>query len=167
MVAALTLAYPPQAALSQLGGPGFGCMSAPGGAVCTVDKLAAGGSATLTLELLAPQMTTVFNVSAQAKSALPDPIPENNFATLLVKIDDSIVGPGPGPDPDPTDPMPKKPQPEGKGCSYSAQVASRAAPQTGLFVHALVLALAGLGMRGRRRRAASGSSDAKAENNAA
>jgi hypothetical protein len=95
MPALLTLAYPPTAALGMLGGAGFGCQSAAGGAVCTLDKLAAGGSATLSMTLVAPLVETIFNVSAQAKAPQPDPVPENNFVTLLVKN----AAPGPGGDP--------------------------------------------------------------------
>ncbi len=48
-----------------------------------MDKLAAGRSATLSMVLVPPLEATVFNVSAQVKSAIPDPVPENNFVTML------------------------------------------------------------------------------------
>lgn len=116
MPAVLTLAYPPTAALANLGGAGFGCMSAAGGAVCTLDSLAAGSSATLGMSLIAPSTQTVFNVSLQGQSAIPDPVPENNFVTVLIRNET----PGPTPGPDPMQPDFPKEMPKAGGCSVSA-----------------------------------------------
>lgn len=150
--AVLTLAYPPTAALSQLGGPGWGCQSAAGGAACTLDKLPAAGSATLTMEIIAPMELALFNVSAQTKAATPDPVPENNFVTVLIKNDGT--GPGPGlPDlggvntPDLANPGTAGTDPGG-GCSYTQSSRPPIAP-----LGAALVLLAACKLPRRRRRA--------------
>ncbi len=147
---ALTLAYPPTAALAQLGGPGWGCQSAAGGAACTLDKLAAGGSATLTMQLIAPAELALFNVSAQAKAATPDPVPENNFVTVLIRND--RLGPGPllpdlgasTPDLSHLGPATEP----GGGCSYGRTEPRRGAPLDALLA---LLAVAWLSTGAARR----------------
>lgn len=113
----LTLSYPPTAALAELMGPGFGCQSAAGGGVCTLDKLAAGQIATLSMVLVAPGTQTIFNVAAQAKSAIPDPRPEDNFVTLLVKNEEVKTGDDL--------PIPPTPPSAGGGCSAAGLPAGR------------------------------------------
>lgn len=105
----VTLSYPPTAALAELMGAGFGCQSAAGGGVCTLDKLPAGQLATLSMVLVAPATQTIFNVAAQAKSAIPDPKPEDNFVTLLVKNEEVKTGDDL--------PLPPSPPPPSGGCS--------------------------------------------------
>jgi hypothetical protein len=132
MPVALTLSYPPTAALSELGGPGFGCQSATGGAVCTLDKLPAGQNATLSMVLVAPGTQTIFNVAAQAKSAIPDPKPEDNFVTLLVKNEEVKTGDDL--------PIPPSPPPSAGGCSLGG-LPSDGGGLRGLVALGLVLGL--------------------------
>jgi hypothetical protein len=82
-------------------------------------------------------MQTIFNVAAQAKSAIPDPKPEDNFVTLLVKNEEVKTGDDL--------PLPPSPPPSG-GCSVGGLSAG------GDGLTALIAASLGLRLWRRRKR---------------